>query len=169
MWGSAGTLPRRCRHGAIPTDPARQETPGTFGTQNVPLGLRTATQFTSDDAPRKPRRVSSAPATPHVAMLRTSNIGADSRCIGRVATPSAEQHTDRSATEPSSAGPRIVRAETRSLRSPALLGGLDASAETTRRVTAARWTRPITHMTSEPVMLPPPPRQEQRTRHWEMC
>jgi hypothetical protein len=39
MWGLAGTLPQRCRHGAIPTDPARQETPDTFGTQNVPIGF----------------------------------------------------------------------------------------------------------------------------------
>jgi hypothetical protein len=33
------TLPRRCRHDSIPTDPARQETPGTIGTQNVPIGF----------------------------------------------------------------------------------------------------------------------------------
>ena len=39
MWGPAGTLPQRCRYGAIPTDPARQETPGTLGTQSVPIGL----------------------------------------------------------------------------------------------------------------------------------
>jgi hypothetical protein len=39
MWGLAGTLPQRCRHGAIPTDPARQETPDTLGTQHVPIGF----------------------------------------------------------------------------------------------------------------------------------
>jgi hypothetical protein len=33
--------------------------------------------------------------------------------------------------------------------------------------TTPGWTRPFTHMTSKPVMLPPPPRREHRMRHWE--
>lgn len=41
MWGPAGTLPQRCRRVAIPTDPTRQETPDTFGTRSVPIGLAT--------------------------------------------------------------------------------------------------------------------------------
>ena len=69
MWGSAGTLPQRCRHDAIPPDPARQETPDTFGTKRADWPC-IATRWTPDDAPRKPRRVSPAPATSRVSLLR---------------------------------------------------------------------------------------------------
>lgn len=132
MRGPAGTLPRRCRHDAIPSGPARQETPGTFGTQSVPIGL--ATQHDELLAnhrghPEGPPRCPSSHASPS----KISNLGADSRRIERVATLGAEQHTNSSATEPNATSSRVVRAEARSRRSPALLGGLDASADTTRR------------------------------------
>jgi hypothetical protein len=92
-----------------------------------------ATRLTPDDAPRKPRRVSPAPATSRVSMLRTSNLGVDSRRAERVATLVAEQHASRSTTEPNSTGLRTLRAEAHSSRSPASPGGLDASADTDRR------------------------------------
>jgi hypothetical protein len=63
-----------------------------------------------------------------------SNIGVDSRRIECVATPNADQHADRSATEPSSTGSQLLRVETRSHRSPVELGGFDVNADTTRRV-----------------------------------
>jgi hypothetical protein len=88
----------------------------------------------SGDAPRKPRRVSPAPATSHELPPKKSNIGVSSRCIERVATPVAEQLLIARRRRPSSAGPRILRVETRSLRSPASLGGLDVNADTNRRV-----------------------------------
>jgi hypothetical protein len=71
-------------------------------------------------------------------MLRMSNLGVDSRRSERVTTLVAEQHAERSTTEPSSTGLRSARAETRPFRSPASPGGLDASADTTRRMRDCR-------------------------------
>jgi hypothetical protein len=129
-WNPAATLPPR----SIPTDPARQETPGTNGTQSVPIGFASQHQCASGDAPGKPRRASLAPATPRETSLRTSNVGMDSRRIERVTTLAAEQHADRPATKPSSTGSRLLRAETRAHRSPAEPGGLDGNADTNRRL-----------------------------------
>jgi len=97
-----------------------------------------ATRLAPDETPRKPRRASSAPATSHVSPVGTSNLGVGSRRIAGVATFGADQRANRCTTEPDSTGSRSARAEARPLRSPASPGGLDASADTNRRVCDCR-------------------------------
>jgi hypothetical protein len=84
--------------------------------------------------PRIPRRASPVPAASCETSLRTSDAGVDSRRVRRVATPVAEQHVTARRRRPSSAGSRLLRIETRVRRSPAAPGGLDADADTNRRL-----------------------------------
>jgi hypothetical protein len=129
-WSSIATLPPR----RDPHRPCQTRDSGYLRNATRADWLRNATRFAPGAAPRKPRRASPAPATSHALTLRTSNLGVDSRRSEGVATLVAEQHANHSTTEPSSTGSRIVRAEAHLLRSPASPSGLDASADTNRRV-----------------------------------
>jgi hypothetical protein len=162
-WNPAATLPPR----RDPHRPCQTRDSGYLRNAERADWFRIATRVAPDDAPRRSRRTTLVPATSRVSVLRTSNPGVDSRCLERVATLVAEQHADRSTTEPS--GPDRGPREPRLARSTLLLH----PAASTRTPTppaayaTADWTQPITHMRSEPMMLPPSPRQELRTRPWE--
>jgi hypothetical protein len=129
-WNPAATSPpQRDPHRPCQTRDSRYYRDATHADWS-----RIATRLAPGDAPWRPRRASLAPAARHVSKLGNPNVGVDSRRSERVATLVAEQHASVPRRRPSSAGSRIVRAEARPLRSPAWLGGLDASADANRRV-----------------------------------
>lgn len=166
MRGPTRTQPRRCRHGSSPTDPARQETPSTFGTRSVSNGLAPL-HGRLGRCPKSPRRASPVPAAPHETSRGTSDACVDSRCNERVAAPVAGQlgtawRRNQARPARGSRGSRSALAD-RQLCSA-------ASARTpipTAACTVAGWTQPHTHMTSKPVMSPPPSPREHRMRRWE--
>jgi hypothetical protein len=159
MWGPAGTLPRRCRHGAFPTDPARQETPGTIGTQSMPIGFASQHGLLPTMHPRNPEGSLWRPQPRTKYRQKTSNIGVSSRRIERVATLAAEQHVtarrrNRALPGHGSCGSKPALSD----HQPRSAASTQAPTPTVACATSG-CTRPFTHMTSEPVMLPPPPRR----------
>jgi hypothetical protein len=129
-WNPAATLPPRLdSHRPCQTRDSRYHRNAEHADW-----FRIATRFAPDDTPEKPRRASQAPATSHEIppkdVQHRREIPAHRACCHAFCGTAC----DRSATEPGWTGPRILRAETRSLRSPASLGGLDVNADTNRRV-----------------------------------
>lgn len=166
MRGPTRTRPRRCRHGSSPTDPARQETPSTFGTRSVSNGLAPL-HGRLGRCPKSPRRASPVPAAPRNTSPGTSDAGMDSRCDERVAAPIAGQLVTarrRNQARPAHGG----RGSRSTLADHQLRSAASARTPTpTAACTIAGWTQPRTHMTSKPVMSPPPPRREHRMGRWE--
>jgi len=162
-WNPAAAFPPR----RDPHRPCQTRDSGYLRNAERADWFRIAARLAPDDAPRRSRKISMAPGTSRVSLLRITNLGVDSRCHERVATFVAEQHADRSTTEPSwpDCGPREPR-----LALSALLHHPAASTRTPTPPVAyatADWTQPFTHMRSEPMVSPPPPRQELRTRSGE--
>jgi len=84
--------------------------------------------------PKSPRRASPVPAASHEPSLEKSDVGVDSRRNERVATLVAEQHVIARRRRPNPAGSRFPRIEIHARRSLTALGGLDANADTNRRL-----------------------------------
>jgi hypothetical protein len=96
VWVSVRTRPRRRRRGVDPRRPYQAGGPSTFGTRSMPLLISRQMQCASGDAPRGSRRILSAPAAwTRARPLEASYSVVDSRCIGHVATPAADQHAGR--------------------------------------------------------------------------
>lgn len=170
MPGRCGVRLELSRNVAVAADPHRPCQTGDSRYQQHARRAdwsRTATRCAPRQAPEKPRRVSLAPSTSHETSSRTSNIGVSSRRSERVATLVAEQHADRPATEPSSTGSRLPRAETRCHRCPIEPGGLGASAKTYRRPRNRRLDTTVHPHDVGAGDVATTARREHRSRCWE--
>jgi hypothetical protein len=160
--------PRRRRHGADPRRPyqaggpstleARAETTldltsqcspltaSTSGIRKDPVGVRSL-----DTRDHWKRRTSAW-------TLGAESVSPRSRRPSMLAVEHRQTRQSRTTVRTSRGPPSpITSSAWRSRR----------NADTHRHPATADWTRPITHMTPDPAVLPPPSRQKRRERHWK--
>jgi len=125
----AATLPPRLE----PHRPCQTGDPAYRRNASMPIGLASQHGFASGVFRGTPKDLLGT-LDPMRNTPRMFDAGVDSRRAKRVATLIAEQDVAAWRRRPSSAGWRFLRAGTRARRSPAALGGLDASADADRRL-----------------------------------